>query len=84
MRVMFVYPNERLDTLIGVGIPLLSAHLKQAGHEVKLYDTTFFDTGKASGDGISTDWVRLLSLARWTSKRSGSDAMWFMISVCIT
>lgn len=47
---MLVYPNDRMDSLISVGISLLSSHLKAAGHEVKLYDTTFYDTGKRTGD----------------------------------
>ncbi|MDP3639750.1 MAG: hypothetical protein Q8R53_00920, partial [Nanoarchaeota archaeon] len=50
MKVMLVYPNDRMDSLISVGVSLLSSHLKAAGHEVKLYDTTFYDTGKRTGD----------------------------------
>ena len=49
---MLVYANERMDSLIGIGLPLLSAHLKKAGHDVKLYDTTLFDTGKETGDSF--------------------------------
>ena len=47
---MLVYPNDRMDSLIPVGLSVLSAHLKAAGHDVKLYDTTFYDTGKKTGD----------------------------------
>ncbi len=50
MKVLLVYPNDRMDSLISVGISVLSAHLKAAGHEVKLFDTTFYDTGKKTGD----------------------------------
>ncbi len=50
MRVMLVYPNDRMDSLIPVGLSVLSSHLKKAGHDVKLYDTTFYDTGKKTGD----------------------------------
>jgi radical SAM superfamily enzyme YgiQ (UPF0313 family) len=50
MKVMLVYPNDRMDSLIPIGLSVLSAHLKAAGHEVKLYDTTFYDTGKETGD----------------------------------
>ncbi|HLC70586.1 MAG TPA: radical SAM protein [Candidatus Nanoarchaeia archaeon] len=50
MRVMLVYPNDRMDGLIPVGTSVLSSHLKAAGHDVKLYDTTFVDTGKKEGD----------------------------------
>lgn len=52
MKVMLVYPNDRMDSLIGIGLPLLSAHLKQKGHDVKLFDTTFFNTGKETGDSF--------------------------------
>ncbi len=52
MNVMLVYPNDRMDGLISVGVSVLSAHLKNAGHDVKLYDTTFYDTGKATGDSF--------------------------------
>ena len=50
MKVLLVYPNDRMDGLISVGISVLSAHLKNANHEVELYDTTFYDTGKRTGD----------------------------------
>ena len=50
MRILIVYPNDRMDGLISVGVSVLSAHLKNANHEVQLYDTTYFDTGKQTGD----------------------------------
>ena len=50
MKVLLVYPNDRMDGLISVGVSVLSAHLKKANHEVELYDTTFYDTGKKTGD----------------------------------
>ncbi len=50
MKVMLVYPNDRMDSLIPVGLSVISAHLKNMGHEVQLYDTTFYDTGKKTGD----------------------------------
>jgi len=52
MKVLLVYPNDRMDGLISVGISVLSAHLKHAKHEVELYDTTFYDTGKRTGDSF--------------------------------
>jgi radical SAM superfamily enzyme YgiQ (UPF0313 family) len=50
MRVMLVSPNDRMDGLISIGISILSSHLKAAKHGVRLYDTTFIDTGKETGD----------------------------------
>ena len=40
-----------MDGLISVGVSVLSAHLKNAGHDVKLYDATC-DTGKLLGDSF--------------------------------
>ena len=39
-----------MDNLIPLGISLLSACLKNAGHETKLFDTTFYKTKEISGD----------------------------------
>ena len=50
MKVLLVYPNDRMDGLISAGVSVLSAHLKADGHQVQLYDTTFYDTGKETGD----------------------------------
>ena len=50
MKVLLVYPNDRMDGLISVGVSVLSAHLKATNHQVQLYDTTFIDTGKKTGD----------------------------------
>lgn len=59
MKVLLVYPNDRMDNLIPVGISVLSAHLKAAGHEVVLYDTTFFDTGRETGDSFREDYLQV-------------------------
>ena len=50
MKVLLVYPNDRMDSLISVGVSVLSAHLKAANHQVQLFDTTFYDTGRKTGD----------------------------------
>ncbi len=50
MKVLIVYPNDRMDGLISAGVSVLSAHLKAANHQVELFDTTFIDTGKKTGD----------------------------------
>jgi anaerobic magnesium-protoporphyrin IX monomethyl ester cyclase len=55
MRVMLVYPNDRMDGLIPTSTSVLSSHLKNAGHDVRLYDTTFYDTGKEVGDSYRED-----------------------------
>ncbi|MFC2048986.1 B12-binding domain-containing radical SAM protein, partial [Elusimicrobiota bacterium] len=50
IKVLFVYPNPMMDNLIPIGVSLLSSCLKQAGHQVKLFDTTFYDTGEPIGE----------------------------------
>jgi anaerobic magnesium-protoporphyrin IX monomethyl ester cyclase len=47
MRVLFVYPNNFLTTSVPLGIAYMSAILKEAGHEVRCFDSTFHDTSEA-------------------------------------
>jgi len=49
-RVLLINCNTMLDTLVTAGIGLLSASLKQAGHGVRLFDTTFYRTADVTGD----------------------------------
>ncbi len=46
MRILWVYPNSFLTTSIPLGIAYMSAILKAHGHEVDLFDTTFYNTGE--------------------------------------
>lgn len=43
-RVLLVYPNMPLSYLAPTNIAMLAAVLKQAGFEVKVFDTTFYKT----------------------------------------
>ena len=47
MKILFVYPNSYLTTSIPLGIAYMSAILKEAGHQVECFDTTFYNTGEA-------------------------------------
>jgi len=58
MKVLFVYPNIHNTSRINLGIAYLSARLKQEGHQVKLFDTTFY---RAEGE-LSDDQLREKSL----------------------
>ncbi|MFH1593993.1 MAG: radical SAM protein [Candidatus Omnitrophota bacterium] len=49
-KVLLVLANSFLDNLIPLGISLLAGCLKQAGHEVRLFDTTFYKTRERTGD----------------------------------
>ena len=43
-RVLFIYPNTMMATLVPIHISLLSACLKEKGIEVSLFDSTFYKT----------------------------------------
>ncbi|MDP3026556.1 MAG: radical SAM protein [Nanoarchaeota archaeon] len=49
-KVMLVYTNSFMDNLIPMGVSLLSACLKRGGHEVDIFDTTFYKTKDKTGD----------------------------------
>ena len=44
MKVLLIYPNLRGMNMLPPAIGLLSAVLKQGGHEVRLFDTTYYAT----------------------------------------
>lgn len=75
MKVLLVYPNDRMDGLISVGISVLSAHLKNANHEVELYDTTFYDTGKRTGDSYREEMGQVIpvDLTKYGVERKKMD-----------
>lgn len=50
MKVLLVWPNRGETGLKSIGIAMVSALLKRQGHEVRLFDTTFFDLGLESAD----------------------------------
>lgn len=54
-KVLLVYVNSFMDNLIPIGISLLSAYLKKAGHTVKLFDTTFYRTSDKTGDAFRVE-----------------------------
>lgn len=43
-KVLLVYPNTPMATLLPIGVASLSACLKQAGFDVALFDTTYYET----------------------------------------
>ena len=40
-KVLFIYPNTEMATLVPVNLSLLAPCLKEAGFEVELFDTTY-------------------------------------------
>jgi anaerobic magnesium-protoporphyrin IX monomethyl ester cyclase len=43
-RVLFIYPNTMMATLLPINISLLHACLRKAGFDTRLFDTTFYRT----------------------------------------
>ncbi len=60
MKILFVYPNILLVNRIPLGIAYLSAILKREGHEVNLFDTTFYKNIDA--EGVTDDDIRYQTL----------------------
>jgi len=50
MKVLMIYPNKVMVTRAPLGIGYLAAYLKNAGHEFKLFDTTFVRCGNVDND----------------------------------
>jgi len=50
MKVLLVLANSMMDNMVHIGVALLSSFLKKQGHEVELFDTTFYKTKEESGD----------------------------------
>ena len=47
-RVLFVYPNTMMSTLVPIHISVLSACLKEKGFDADLFDTTYYKTEEIS------------------------------------
>lgn len=41
MRVLFIRPNQTGSRSIPIGMAVMQAYIKNAGHEVRIFDTTF-------------------------------------------
>lgn len=59
VKVLFVYPNLQMVTLLPSNIAVLSAALKKAGVEVRLFDTTLYSTAEKSVDDIRVEHMQL-------------------------
>ena len=55
LKILFLYPNLNMSTLVPNAISILSATLKQSGfNNIDLFDTTFYES-----DGLSKDQDRV-------------------------
>lgn len=50
LKVLLIHANSSMDTLIPPNLATLSAILKRSGNQVKLFDTTFYNTRGFTGD----------------------------------
>lgn len=75
IKVLLVLANSFMDNLIPLGVSILSACLKQAGHEVKLFDTTFYKTREETGDDarVKTLQVKYTNLADFGIRPKKTD-----------
>lgn len=76
-RVLLVYANSFMDNLIPIGASLLSSCLKREGHEVALFDTTFYRTREKTGDDarVETLQVKKTNLADFGITENPGDVV---------
>lgn len=67
-KVLFIYPNTMMATLLPLHIPILSACLKQKGIQVKLFDTTYY---KTEGKSFEEKKIELLQVKRFNLAEAG-------------
>ena len=59
MRVLFVYPNLRGMNMLPPAVGLLSAILKENGHKVKLFDTTYYENLGGFSESVDSDGTKV-------------------------
>lgn len=67
-KVLFIYPNTMMATLLPINISILSAALKKEGVDVRLFDTTYYPTEEINFEQKK---VQLLQLKPYDIKSSG-------------
>jgi len=67
-KVLFIYPNTMMATLIPLGLTQLAGALKENGIDVQLFDTTFYKTEEQS---FEEKRVELLQIKPFDMSKSG-------------
>jgi len=67
-KVLFIYPNTMMATLLPLNVSMLSACLKKVGCEVELFDTTYYKTEDISFEQKK---VELLQVKPFNLEKSG-------------
>jgi len=60
-RILLVYANKMMENLIPINISSLSAVLKKAGFDVRLFDTTYYNTEKKTTAEVRVENLQLRS-----------------------
>jgi len=58
-RVLLIYPNLQMVNLLPSNVSILSACLREADIDVKLFDTTFYRTAEKSVDDVRVEHMQL-------------------------
>lgn len=58
-RVLLVYPNLQLITLLPNNVAVLAAFLKDAGIEVRVFNTTFYRTAEKSIEELRVEYMQI-------------------------
>jgi anaerobic magnesium-protoporphyrin IX monomethyl ester cyclase len=58
-KVLFIYPNTEMATLVPINLSLLSPCLKEAGFEVELFDTTYYRWEETNFEQKKVDLLQL-------------------------
>jgi len=67
-KVLLIYPNTMMATLVPLNVSMLSAALKKNGFKVALFDTTFYKTEKINFEQKK---VELLQVKRFNLEEAG-------------
>lgn len=69
-RVLFIYPNTMMATLVPIHLSLLSSCLEESGFQVELFDTTYYPTEEISFEQKK---VELLQIKPFNWSEKGVD-----------
>ncbi|MBP7529547.1 MAG: B12-binding domain-containing radical SAM protein [Syntrophorhabdaceae bacterium] len=67
-KVLFIYPNTEMATLVPINLSLLAPCLKQKGFDVQLFDTTYYNWEETNFEQKKVD---LLQLRPFSYKEKG-------------
>jgi anaerobic magnesium-protoporphyrin IX monomethyl ester cyclase len=58
-RILLVYANTMMETVLSVNVSLLISCLKRADFEVRLFDTTFYKWSEKSATEVRTEYLQI-------------------------